>query len=275
MKNNNAIKIAKLFIMFFFTVLFLYPVMWLLVNSFKTNQELFTSPWSFPGNINFSNYERAIVVGNVGKFFLNSVFVAVITVSLTILSSAMAAYGVSRLRWKFSKFVYALLISGIMIPQHSTVVPLFYIFQKLGLYNTYSAVIIPHLIFAIPMAVFILTGYFSAIPKELEEAALIDGYSLGRTFFQVIMPVTLPSLVTVAVVTFIPVWNDLLFPQIFLSEQRKMTLPVGLTTFMGRYSTDYVGLIAAVVITIIPTIVAYIILHDRIIDGMTAGAVKG
>jgi raffinose/stachyose/melibiose transport system permease protein len=141
--------------------------------------------------------------------------------------------------------------------------------------NTYMAVITPHVIFSLPIAILILAGFFRTIPSELEEAALLDGCSIIRSFFQIIWPVTTPSIVTVAVITFITAWNDLLFPTIFLSDKDMMTLPVGLAAFQGRYSTDYVGMIAAVVITIIPSIVIYTILHDKIIDGMTAGALKG
>jgi len=275
MNKENKWLLPQYAILLFFTAVFLYPIVWLAINSLKTNDELFSSPWALPSAVAFGNYVRAIVVGNIGRYFVNSVIVSVSVVALTTLFGAMAAYGIARLKWKGAKFTLSLFLAGIMIPTHSTIIPLFYVFQKTGLYNNYVAVVLPHLVFALPMAVFILSGFFSAIPRELEEAAIMDGYSLIQAFFRVIWPVTAPSLVTVAVITFIPAWNDLLFPQIFLSDPNKMTLPVGLTTFMGRYSTDYVGMIAAIIITIIPSIVVYSLLHERIIEGMTAGAVKG
>ena len=189
--------------------------------------------------------------------------------------SAMAAYGLTRLRWRLSKLVLALFLLGLSIPMHAAVVPLFAMFNKLQLVNTYLAVIIPHVVFAMPIAILILTSFFSTIPHEVEEAAVMDGCSIWGVFFKIICPMAVPSLVTVAVITFINAWNDLLLPQIFLSDPEMMTLPVGLTAFQGRYSTDYVAMIAAVVITIIPTIVVYSLLHKKIISGMTAGAVKG
>ena len=134
---------------------------------------------------------------------------------------------------------------------------------------------IPHIVFAMPIAILILVGFFQAIPASLEEAAVMDGCSVPMVFFRIIVPMSVPSLVTVAVITFITAWNDLLFPQIFLADPEMMTLPVGLTSFQSRYSTDYVGMIAAVVITILPTVVIYSLLHRKIISGMTAGAVKG
>jgi raffinose/stachyose/melibiose transport system permease protein len=261
--------------MLFFTFLFLYPILWLLINSFKNGRELFLSPWSLPQEITIDNYIRAVVEGNIGRYFVNSSVIAGMVVIMTTLFSAMAAYGITRLRWKLSGFVLSVFLLGIMIPAHATIVPLFSIFNQMKINNTYLAVIIPHIVFALPIAILILTGFFSTIPQEMEEAALMDGCSVPRAFLRIICPMTTPSLVTVAVITFITAWNDLLFPQIFLSDRDMMTLPVGLTTFQGRYSTDYVGMIAVVVITIIPSIIIYSALHDKIINGMTAGAVKG
>jgi len=266
---------AKYIILMFFTVLFLYPIFWLFLNSFKSGTELFETPWSLPGTLDLSNYVRAIQVGEIGRYFLNSVIVAIAVVFFATLLSAMAAYGLTRLKWKLSKLVLSIFLLGMMIPTHATIVPLFSFFNKMKLINTYAAVIIPHVVFAIPISILILSGFFSSIPKEMEEAAIMDGCSIPKTFFQIICPMAMPSIVTVSVITFITAWNDLLFPQIFLSDPKMMTLPVGLTAFQGRYSTDYVGMIAAVVITIIPSIIVYSILHEKIIDGMTAGAVKG
>jgi raffinose/stachyose/melibiose transport system permease protein len=277
-KRHTAPVLQVIFqysIMVFFVFLFLYPILWLLINSFKNIQELFQSPWSFPKNFTLDNYVRAIVEGNIGRYFVNSTIIAGAVVIMTSLLSAMAAYGITRLRWKLSGFVLSVFMLGIMIPTHATIVPLFSIFNQLKINNTYLAVIIPHIVFALSIAILILTGFFTSIPREMEEAALIDGCSIPRTFLKIICPMATPSLMTVAVITFITAWNDLLFPQIFLSDRNMMTLPVGLTTFQGRYSTDYVGMIAAVVITIIPSITVYIALHDKIIQGMTAGAVKG
>jgi raffinose/stachyose/melibiose transport system permease protein len=161
------------------------------------------------------------------------------------------------------------------IPSYAAIVPLFAMFNRMGIINTYASIIIPHIAFALPISIFILSGFFSTILRELEEAAIIDGCGIVGAFFKIIMPISISSIVTVAVINFINIWNDLLFPQIFLSDKNMMPLPVGLTAFNDLYSTDYVGMIAAVVFTIIPTVIVYVFLHDKIIDGMTAGAVKG
>ena len=273
--GKKHIKNISYFILILFTILFLYPIFWLFLNSFKTATELFDSPWSLPASFSLENYIRAIIVGNVGRYFLNSTIVTSIVVLLSTTLSAMAAYGIQRLKWKLSTVVLSIFLLGMTIPSHATIIPLFSMFNFLRINNTYIAVIIPHIVFTLPISIFILTGFFKTIPLEMEEAAVVDGYSIPKAFIKIIIPISTPSLVTVTVITFITAWNDLLFPQIFLSEPSMMTLPVGLTAFQGRYSTDYVGMIAAVVITIIPSIITYCLLHKRIINGMITGAVKG
>lgn len=273
--KQDLVKVFQYAVLVFFTVIFLYPILWLFINSFKTDQELFTSPWSLPHSLTLDNYVRAFEVGDLGRSFLNSVIISVAVVVATTLLAAMAAYGITRLRWKLSGLVLSIMLLSLMIPAHATVVPLFSMFNQMKINNTYLAVIIPHIVFTLPIAILIYTGFFSSIPAELEEAAVIDGCSIIRAFFTIILPISTPVLVTVAVITFIVVWNDLLFPQIFLTDPDMMPLPVKLTSFQGRYSTDYVGMIAAVVVTIIPSIVIYSLLHRRIVSGMTAGALKG
>ena len=273
--ERDLVKVFQYVVLMSFTVLFIYPILWLFINSFKTTQELFASPWSLPNSLTLDNYIRAFEVGELGRSLLNSIIISVAVVATTTLLAAMAAYGVTRLRWKLSGFVLSIMLLALMIPAHATVVPLFSMFNKMKMNNTYWAVVIPDVVFTLPMAILVLTGFFSSIPAELEEAAVVDGCSIPRAFFTIIVPISLPALVTVAVITFIVVWNDLLFPLIFLTDPNMMPLPVKLTSFQGQYSTDYVGMIAAVVVTIIPSIVIYSFLHRRIVSGMTAGALKG
>ncbi len=272
--NRDLSRVVQFMVLAFLAVLFLYPILWLFLNSFKTSQELFASPWTLPQSLSIDNYVRAFEVGRIGRNVVNSVIISFAVVMITTLLAAMAAFGITRIRWQLSGFVLSIMLLAMMIPAHSTIVPLFTMFNIMKINNTYLAVIIPFVVFSLPIAILILTGFFSSIPKELEEAAIIDGCSVLRTFVSIILPISAPALVTVAVITFIFAWNDLLFPQIFLSDPDLMPLPVGLTSFKGRYSTDYVGMIAAVVVTIVPAIAIYTVLHKRIVSGMTAGAVK-
>jgi raffinose/stachyose/melibiose transport system permease protein len=278
--NKTTIKsfilsFLKYLLVISFAISCIYPLVWLFFNSLKTNQQLFDNPWNVPLVWHFENYYKALITGNIARSFLNSVIVTFFSVTITILLSTMAAYGVTRLKWKLSKLTLSIFLLGIMVPTYSTIIPLFDMFNKLHLINNYLSVIIPYVAFGLPIAIFVMSGFYVSLPHALEEAAMMDGCSVIGTFFKIIFPVSLSPTATVAVIAFLSVWNDLLFPQIFLSDSNKMTLPVSLMSFSGRYSTDYVSLIAAVVITIIPTVMIYVALHDKIIEGMTAGAVKG
>lgn len=275
-RNKYVILLVlKYTILIIFLVLCIYPLIWLIINSFKTQEELFSNTWGLPVAWTLDNYKHAIVDGKIGRYFVNSVLVSVISVIGTIVLSVMASYGVTRLIWKFSKLTLSIFLLGLMIPAYGAVIPLYAIFNRLGILNTYLAVIIPHITFALPTAIFIMTGFFIAVPRELEEAAIMDGCTLIQAFRKIVTPVVVPGIVTITVISFINIWNDLLFSQIFLTDKEKMPLPIGLTEFQGIYSTDYVGMIAAIVITVIPVIIVYVILHEKIIDGMLAGAVKG
>ena len=265
----------KYLFLLLFTLSCIYPLIWLVLASFKTNQELYMNPWGFPASFGLKNYQDAIVFGGVIKYFGNSVLIAVVAVIITAILSTMVSYAITRMDWKFSKLVYSIFLAGMLIPIYGLIIPMFSIFKRLGLLNTYASVIIPQIALGFPMSIFIICGFMKSVPRELEEAAVIDGCSVFQCFSKIIIPVSRSSIVTVMVVQFITVWNDLLLPRIFLTSQAKMTLPVGLTAFKAQYSTNYVGMIAAVILTIIPSIIVYVVLHKQIMEGMVAGAVKG
>ena len=268
-------NILKYIVLGLYAISCLYPMVWLILSSFKSNEELFANTWGLPSALEITNYVTAIVQGKIGRYFINSVTTSIASVVICVVLASMVSYAITRMQWKLSKMVLRLFLLGMMIPMYATIIPLFSIFNKLDLLNTYISVIIPHVVFGFPMAIFILAGFMEGIPRELEEAAVMDGANIYQIFGKIIAPITKPSIVTVAVITFVDAWNDLLIPQIFLTSSEKMTLPVGLTEFEGLHTTNYVASIAAVVITVIPSIVVYGILHKNIMEGMVAGAVKG
>lgn len=278
MKRSPAEKIwlvIKYVLLITFTITCIYPLIWLFLASFKTNQELYTNTWGLPAAFSLVNYKDAVITGGIFQFFGNSVIISLTTVIITAILATMASYAITRMHWKLSKTVYALFLAGMMIPIYGLIIPMFSIFKKMNLLNTHLAVIIPQIALGFPMSIFIICGFMGAIPVELEEAAIIDGCTVPQCFRKVIIPISKSSIVTVMVVQFINVWNDLLLPRIFLTDKAKMTLPVGLTNFKAQYSTNYVGMIAAVILTIIPSIIVYVALHKQIMEGMVAGAVKG
>ncbi len=258
-----------------FAIACLFPLVWLLISSFKTQDELFLNTWGLPQVFTLQNYIDAFTIGHIGDYFMNSVYISVVSVTATLVLSVMACYAITRLRWKFAAKVLDVFLLGMMIPTYGSIIPLYSMFMKMGILNQKIAVIIPLVTFSLPMAIFILSGFFAEIPKELEEASVIDGCTLIGSFVRVIVPLVQPGLITAGVITFITVWNDLLFSQIFLTDESQMPLPIGLLEYTGMYSTNYVGLIAAVIITVVPVVVIYTILHQKIIDGMITGAVKG
>lgn len=275
MMKSKIGDILKYTVLGIYAVTCLYPMIWLFLSSFKSNEELFANTWGLPSALELTNYVTAIVQGSIGRYFINSVTTSVASVVICVVLSSMVSYAITRMQWKLSRTVMRLFMLGMMIPMYATIIPLFAMFNKLGFLNSHISVIIPHVVFGFPMAIFILTGFMEGIPRELEEAAVVDGASIYQIFRSVITPIAKPSIVTVAVITFIDSWNDLLIPQIFLTSSKMMTLPVGLTEFEGLHTTNYVASIAAVVITVIPSIVVYAVLHKNIMDGMVAGAVKG
>lgn len=274
-KIISPIRIVIYGLLILFSIFCLFPLFWLVLTSLKTNEEIFVNPWGLPATLKIGNYLQAIQDGHILRYFVNSVIVALTAVSICVVLSTMVSYAVTRMQWKLSKLVYHLFLAGMMIPVYAMIIPLFVMMNWMHLLNTYLAVIIPQIAIGFPMSIFIICGFMQSIPGELEEAAVMDGANIFQIFGRIIIPLCKSSIVTVAVVQFIGCWNDLLLPQIFLTNAEKMTLPVGLTEFQGRYSTNYVAMIAAVVITVIPSVVVYIFLHRNIMEGMVAGAVKG
>jgi raffinose/stachyose/melibiose transport system permease protein len=260
-----------------FAFIQVYPFLWLVLFSFKSNDEIFGGNIAgIPHTWLWGNYSDAFLGGKVGLYLFNSVLVTSFTIVLTLLVACMAAYGISRLRWKLSQPVLVFFLLGMMIPIHATLLPLFIIFKNLRLLNTYWCLILPYTGFALPIAIFILSGFMKAIPLEMEESSFMDGASVFRSFFSIILPIVRPAMATVAILTFLSAWNELMFAITFISKAQYSTLTVGLQSMVGQYSTAWGPIGAGLVIGTVPTIIIYAIMSKQIQDSfMTAGAVKG
>ncbi|MFY9569066.1 MAG: carbohydrate ABC transporter permease [Acetivibrionales bacterium] len=254
---------------------YLYPLLWLIINSLKTDTEMFIDPWSVIPSFQFDNYATAWVSGKIGTSFFNSVMVSFTSVGVTIVVASMAAFALKRFKWKLSGFVMGLFLIGVMIPIHSTLIPLFMVFNKIGLLNKHISLVLPYVAFALPTSIFILSGFMATFPKEIEEAAVIDGCSMKGVFWRIIFPLSKSSIATISIFNFVTAWNELMFALIFMTSDSKMTLPVSLTRFKGQYSTSWTIQLAAVVIMVLPSLIAYFFLNDKIIKSLTIGAVKG
>ena len=263
-------------ILILWTVISVFPVYWMLTFSLKTNQEIFgENVMGLPRYWVWGNYSRALNTGNMPRYFLNSLIVAVSTILVTLVASVMATYAMTRLNWKGRKRMNAFFMLGLTIPIHASIVPLYTTLSKIHMLNTLWALIIPYSAFSLAMGILISTGFMGDIPYDLDEAAFLDGCGVWGIFFRVIAPLMTPAVATVGIYTFLQCWNELMFANVFVTAPEWRTLPVGVQALSGQYTTDWGPIGAALSIATIPTLLVYIFLSKRIQDSFIAGAVKG
>ena len=277
MKLTDKIPRILIYIgLVFWAVINLFPVYWMFTFSLKNNDEIFgENVAGLPQNWNWSNYTEALKTGNMGKYFLNSGIVAVATILITLAVALMATFALTRLIWKRRKTLNKFFMLGLTIPIHASIVPIYVTLSRLHLLNTYLALIIPYAAFSLSMAILVCTGFMNAIPRELDEAACIDGCGVWGIFLRVIVPLMKPAVATVGIYTFLQCWNELMFANIFISKTALKTLPVGIQALSGQYTTAWGPIGAALVVATFPTLFIYVFLSKRIQDSFVAGAVKG
>ncbi len=276
MKTKKAKNVFLLVILILVAVVQLFPLYWLITYSLKSNIEIFgENVIGLPRDWRWINYKIALTDGGILRYFLNSVFYSAVTVFVTGLVSAMAAYAVARMKWKLKGLAFGFFTIGIMIPTQATLLPLFQVLDKMGLKGGYMGLLIPYIAFAIPMSIMILVGFYVGIPKELEEAAYIDGCGVFRCFFSIIFPMVKPALATASIFTFLATWNELMFANTLVDSVDYRTLPVGIMSFAGQYTTDWGIIGAGMVIATLPTILIYFLLSNQVQESLVIGAVKG
>lgn len=265
------------FLFIAYTVIVVYPMVWLLYTSFKSNEELFQSAWSLPKIPMWQNYVNAWKTAQIGDFFWNSIIVTFTTVIVQLIIGAMASYALSRFKFRLNRPLYYFFLAGMMFPIFLGLVPLFFLLKDLGLADTRLGLILVYIASGVPFTVFVMTAFFATIPKELEEAGLIDGCSLYGVFWRIMLPLSKPGLITVAIFTFIAIWNEYILALVLISSQNLKTLPLGIANLVmvTHYRTDWGALFAGLVIVMLPTLLAYAFLQDRITKGITIGALKG
>ena len=277
-KETTKSRIVKAIIyifLVFMAILYLAPLFWVFLVSFKTNKEIFTNPFGMPESFNLENFTFAWTAGKLGTATLNSFIVCTVTLVLSLIIGSMAAFAIGRLRWKFSNAALTYFLIGMMIPVHCVMIPLFTRFAKIGLSNTLTGLVLPYLTFSLPLTIYIMTGFFRSMPNELIESACIDGATVGQIFIMIALPVCKTGLFVTGLMSFVNNWNELLLAMVFISDDNKKTLPVALSKFVGPYNTNYSQMFAAIIVAVIPTIIVYCAFSNQIVDGLTAGAVKG
>jgi len=257
-------------------VVVLYPLLWLLLSSFKTNAEFSLQPfWALPSAIHWQNYVDAWNSG-MSTYFLNSVLVVFPSLALILVISVAASFALEVMLWRGRNTILLIFLAGIMVPVQLVLLPLFTIYFQAGLIDTRWALILTYTAFGLPLAVFLMAGFFKAVPRAVIEAAALDGASIYQIFYRVALPMVANGLVTIALVQFFFLWNELTFALTFISSDSNRTIPTGLLNFTGEHgSVDWGPTFAAISIAVIPTLILYVALNQKVIKGLTAGSVKG
>lgn len=253
------------------------PLLWLLLSSFKADKEFTLEPlWALPSGLDWQNYVDAVTSGNIGTYFLNSLLTVFPSLALILILGLAAGFALEVMVWRGRNTVLLIFLAGILVPVQIVLLPLFTIYFQAQLIDTRWALIITYTGFGLPLTVFLMATYFKAIPRELIEAAVLDGANIYQIFFRVAVPMVMNGLVTVALVQFFFLWNDLLFSLTFISSDGLRTIQTGLLSFTGEYGQIQWGpTFAAICLAVFPTLLLYLILNQRVIKGLTAGSLKG
>ena len=277
--QNKGIKGKEIWVYIIFGIwalINLFPVYWMFTFSLKSNEEIFgTNIAGLPKEWLWSNYGTAINNGNIGKNFLNSTIIAVVTIAVVMLFSLMATFALTRFIWRRRKLMNSFFMLGLTIPIHAAIVPIYVTLSKMHLLNTYLALIIPYAAFSLAMGILICTGFMQELPIDLDEAACIDGCSTWGIFFRIIVPLMKPAVATVSIYTFLQCWNELMFATVFISDSAHKTLPVAISGLSGTYAQNWGPIGAALVLATFPMIIFYVFFSKKIQDSFIAGAIKG
>ncbi len=270
-------RIVLILFLIIVAVVQLFPLVWLINFSFASNTEIFASSslLIIPEEFKIDNYIKAFTDGNFLHYLFNSLLVNTLAVLIVLGISILSAFACMRMRWKLSGLVRTILLLGMMIPIHATLLPNYIIFDSLKITDTLWALLIPYVAFSLPQGVFLTSGFISSLPYEIEEAAVIDGCGIFRMITRIVTPMLKAPLVTVAIMTYLNNWNEFMMAMTYLRSPTWKTLPFSVLEFTGQYISNYGAQFAVMALTAIPAVVAYIILNKHITKGVALGAVKG
>jgi raffinose/stachyose/melibiose transport system permease protein len=258
-------------ILLFFTG---YPFFFMVNSSFKKQFEFLSDPWKLPDRLFLENYTN-ILGSSFMKYFYNSFIITVVSVVLVVLFAALASYPLARMQFRLNRVLFLLFLIGMMIPVHTTLIPIYVLTQHMGLYNSLWALLGPYIAFSLPISIFIFTTFLKELPHELVESARIDGAGHFSVFFRILFPLLAPATATVFIYNFVHTWNEFIFALVLIQSTSSMTLPLGLREFYGEYSVNIPAMMAALTLGSLPLLIAYFIGQERIVQGLTAGALKG
>ena len=275
-RKNIPIRAVFYVVILIFVMIQVYPIFWVICSSLKTPDEMtYTAQYALPSGFYLGNYISALTISSIPRYFLNSTVVAVLTLLGIVVLGCPVAFVISKVKVKYANALMAFFLFGMMVPIFSCLIPMFQIYNRIGLRNTYWALVLPQIGFGLPMCIYLYTGFFKFMPDSLLEAAVIDGATMGTTFRKIVVPMAKNTTMTVLTYNFVFVWNEFTYANTFISSSDMKTLPIGLNDFVGQFGrVDWGSTSAAIVISILPTLIVYFILNKNIIEGMAAGAVK-
>lgn len=274
--NKLSATIIYLFLAVW-SVIVIFPMIWVIMTSFKTDQEIFFSPWLPPARLMWDNFARALIKANIGRYFINSMIVILPSIFFTLLFSTMAGYVLARYQFPGNRVIFYAFMGGMLFPVMLALVPLFFLLQSLKIGDSFFGLILVYIAYSLPFTVFFMTGFLKTLPSELIEAAIIDGAGNFQLFFRIVIPLAQNGLVSMGIFNFLGQWNQYILPLVLLTSSSKYVLSQGLAFLQHqqRYQSDWSGLFAAIVLIMVPTLIVYVIFQNQIQKGLTVGALKG
>ena len=275
MRNKKTSKIFLYIFALFWTANCLFPLAFSALSSFKNTTGILSDPFSLPEIFSFENYRYAIEHAQILRAVWNSIVYAAASTAIIILVSMLAAYALTRLKFGFSSVCSMFFVAGITLPIYAALVPLSQMMTRLHLRDTVIGLVLVYVAVNLSFAIYMLSGYMKGISRELDEAARIDGCSTGQILFKIIMPLMIPAITSAAIITFLRIYNDLILAILFMSKKEMQTVSIALLSFKSESYVDYGGSFAGIILSIIPLVLLYIMFQNKIMGGMTDGAVKG
>ena len=276
--KNTGLVVLKYIIFIIWGSVAVIGFTWMIMSSFKSNQELFSNIWGLPEKLRYENYIRAWVSGRIGKYFFNSVIYVLISVTILVMFGSMSSYAFTRPgNKKWMGVLFLIVLFGLSVPVQLSIIPLYINFMRFGLINTRIGLILAYCSAYMPFTVFVLSGFFRTIPHEMEDAAEIEGCSNWQIFWKIMMPMAQAGLITIVIFSVLTVWNEYFFAMVLITKETKMPLSAGLFNLKNqqRIAQDWTALLAGVVILFIPTLIMFLFLQNKISEGLTVGALKG
>ena len=274
--GDRAVEASSHALLAIWSIIVIVPFLWVVLSSLKSTKEILASPFSLPKHWSFDNYAHAWTDAGIRQFFLNTVIVVGVALVLVMLLGAMCAYVLARFKFRGARAIYYLMLAGLTFPIFLAIVPLFFILKNIGLINTLPGLIMVYVAFALPFTVFFLYAFFRTLPDDVYEAALIDGAGEWRTFFRIMLPMARPGMAAVAIFNFLGLWNQFLLPVALNTDQSKYVLTQGMASFASQagYAVDFGALFAAVVITVVPVLIVYVIFQRRLEGSVSRGTFR-